>query len=80
MLWRYGQYKCFNSFSAGIVFIRQNLTSISRRQILTSISRRQILTSIYRRQILTSKVDPHAVRVNDERVELVSTPKLSTIP
>ena len=28
MLWVYGHYKYFNSFSAGIVFIRQNLTSV----------------------------------------------------
>ena len=33
MLWGYGRYKYFNSFSAGIDFRRQNLTS--RGQILT---------------------------------------------
>ena len=27
MLWVYGHYKYFNSFSAGTIFIRQNLTS-----------------------------------------------------
>ena len=31
MLWVYGHYKCFNSFSAGTVFIRQNLTSTDVR-------------------------------------------------
>ena len=31
MLWVYGQWKYFNSFGAGIVFIRQNLTSTDVR-------------------------------------------------
>ena len=31
MLWVYGHYKYFNSFSAGTVFIRQNLTSTDVR-------------------------------------------------
>ena len=31
MLWVYGHYKYFNSFSAGTVFIRQNLTSVDVR-------------------------------------------------
>ena len=30
-LWVYGDYKYFNPFSAGIVFIRQNLTSTDVR-------------------------------------------------
>ena len=34
MLWVYGHYKYFHSYSAGIDFSRQNLTS--RRQILTT--------------------------------------------
>ena len=31
MLWVYDHYKGFNSFSAGTVFMRQNLTSIDVR-------------------------------------------------
>ena len=36
MLRVYGHYKYLYSFSAGIDFRRQNLTSVYRRQILTS--------------------------------------------
>ena len=36
MLWFYGRYEFLNSFSAGIVFRRQNRMSIYRCQILTS--------------------------------------------
>ena len=47
MLWVYGHYKYVYSYSAGIDFTRQNLTSVD----------------VYRRQILTSKVDPRTVKV-----------------
>ena len=31
MLWVYGHYKYFNSFSAGTVFIRQNKSDVYKR-------------------------------------------------
>ena len=47
MVWIYGHYKYFYSFSAGIDFKRQNLSE----------------SDVYIRQILTSNVDPRDVRV-----------------
>ena len=53
MLWFYDQYKCLNSFSAGTVFIRQNLTStdvrfwrIKRVPALKGINERHICHAI----------------------------------
>ena len=56
MLWVYGHYKYFPSYSAGIDFSRQNLTSTDVR------------SDVYRRQILTTKVGSGAVRVNASAV------------
>ena len=56
MLWVYGFYKYFNSFSAGNVFIRQNRTSTDVR----FCRRKCFYTSgsdVYRRQILKYKND-----------------------
>ena len=50
-------YNDFNSFSAGTVFIRQNLTSTDGDRLYTSKS------DVYRRQILTYKDGPRAERV-----------------
>ena len=43
-----------NPFSAGTVFIRQDLTSVFIRQNLTSVFIRQNLTTVFIRQNLTS--------------------------
>ena len=48
MLWVYGHYKYFYSFSAGIDL--------------------DVRSDVCRRQVLTSKVDPHAVRINNNDV------------
>ena len=56
MLWVYGYYKYFNSFSAGTVFIRQNLPS-------TDVRFWRIKTVPYRRQIVTCEEGPRAERV-----------------
>ena len=60
MLWVYNHYNLFNSFSAGTVFIRQNLTSTDRNYASES--------DVFRRQILTYKEAPHAGRVNPKNV------------
>ena len=65
MLWVYGHYKYFYSYSAVIDFRRHNLTSVDVRfWRLKSIWRLKSKSDVCRRQILTSKGDPRAVRFN----------------
>ena len=77
MLWVYGLYTYFNSFSAGIVFIRQNLTSLYVRtwRLYTSepgVFIRQLMSKVFIRQ-LTSKDGPRAEIVNNITLQIQTT-------
>ena len=64
MLWVSDHYKYVDSYSAGIGFSRQNLTSTDVKFCrLKSIPE----SDVYRRQILSTKVDPRTVRVNSDQ-------------
>ena len=69
MLWVYDQHKNADSYSAGIDFTRQNLTSTDDDRLTLTVpsyvlNYTESESDVYRRQILTTKVDLRNVRVN----------------
>ena len=73
MLWVYGSYKYFFSYSAGI-WLSANISS--QQYLIQIVNICTVLTPDigriqFRRQILTTKVDPRAVRVKEEYFSVV---------